>query len=295
ARDELGIEINYLESTQQTDYGPNITQFIDQDYNIIITVGFLLGEDTATFAEQNPDTNFAIIDYSYDPAYDNVLGLEFSTDQAAFLAGYAAAGVTQTGKVGTFGGIPIPPVTIFMVGFEHGVMYYNEVHGTDVEVLGWDSETGEGVFTGNFDSTDDGRRIGEDLIGEGADIILPVAGPVGLGTAAAVLENPGTMLIGVDADCYLTFPEEYQSIMFVSIMKRVDLAVYEATSLAYNGEFEGGTYFGTLANGGVQLSPFHDFDSMVSAELKAELDEIEQGIINGEINTGWLDYLSTLE
>ena len=121
AADELGVEVQYLESQQQTDYAVNITQFIDQEYDLIVTVGFLLGEDTAAFAEENPDVNFAIVDFAYDPAYDNVLGLTFATDEAAFLAGYAAAGMTQTGKVGTFGGIEIPTVTIFMVGFQGGV------------------------------------------------------------------------------------------------------------------------------------------------------------------------------
>ena len=129
AADKLGIEVQYLESQQQTDYAANITQFLDQDYNIIVTVGFLLGDDTETFAKDNPDTDFAIVDYAYENTYDNLLGLTFSTDQAAFMAGYAAAAMTQTGKVGTFGGIEIPTVTIFMVGFEGGVNYYNEQHG----------------------------------------------------------------------------------------------------------------------------------------------------------------------
>ncbi|HEC21562.1 MAG TPA: BMP family ABC transporter substrate-binding protein, partial [Chloroflexi bacterium] len=194
ARDELGVEIAYLESQQQADYAANITQFIDQGYDMIITVGFLLGDDTKTFAEQNPDVKFAIVDFAYDPPLDNVLGLTFAIDEATFLAGYLSAGMTQSGKVGTFGGIEIPPVVQFMVGYEAGVNYYNEQHGTNVEVLGMD------FFVGNFESTDDGRRAGEDLIAEGADIIMPVAGPVGLGTAAAVMDNPGTMLIGVDTD-----------------------------------------------------------------------------------------------
>ncbi|MCD6519168.1 MAG: BMP family ABC transporter substrate-binding protein, partial [Anaerolineae bacterium] len=187
---ELGIEGRYLESQQQTDYAKNITEFIQQGYDMIITVGFLLGEDTAKFAKENPNIKFAIVDYAYDPPIDNVLGLTFSTDQAAFLAGYLAAGMTKTGKVGTFGGMDIPPVTIFMKGFAQGVAYYNKVHGTNVEVLGTD------FYVGNFESTDDGRRAGESLMDEGADIIMPVAGPVGLGTAEVVKERGG-MLIGV--------------------------------------------------------------------------------------------------
>ncbi len=280
ARDELGVEVAYLESQQQTDYAANITQFLDQGYDMIITVGFLLGEDTATFAKQNPDTKFAIVDFAYDPPIDNVLGLTFATDEAAFLAGYLAAGMTKTGKVGTFGGIEIPPVTIFMVGFQSGVNYYNEKHGTNVEVLGMD------LFVGNFESTDDGRRAGEDLISEGADIIMPVAGPVGLGTAAAVQEHPGTMLIGVDTD-WCVSAEEYCPVVLTSVMKNMDVAVRDAIKMAVEGTFQGGTYVGTLANGGVGIAPFHEFDDDVPAELKAELEEIQQGIIDGTIDTGW--------
>jgi len=280
ARDELGIEVAYLESQQQTDYAANISQFIDQDYDIIITVGFLLGEDTATFAAQNPDTKFAIVDFAYDPTIPNVLGLTFATDEAAFLAGYLAAGMTKTGKVGTFGGIDIPPVTIFMVGFQNGVNYYNQQHGTNVEVLGMD------LYVGNFESTDDGRRAAEDLISEGADIIMPVAGPVGLGTAAAIQEHPGTMLIGVDTD-WCVSAAEYCNVTLTSVLKNMDVAVLEAVRQAYNGTFQGGVYVGTLANGGVGIAPFHEFESAVPADLQAELEQVRQGIIDGTIDTGW--------
>jgi basic membrane protein A and related proteins len=167
---QLGIEGRYLESQQQTDYAKNITEFLQQNYNVIVTVGFLLGEDTSKFAQANPNVPFAIVDYGYDPVIPNVLALTFSTDQAAFMAGYVAASMTKSGKVGTFGGMDIPTVTIFMKGFAQGVAYYNEKNGTKVEVLGTD------FYVGNFESTDDGRRAGESLMDEGADIIMPVAG-----------------------------------------------------------------------------------------------------------------------
>ncbi len=279
AEEELGVEVAYLESQQQTDYAVNITQFLDQDYDTIITVGFLLGEDTATFAEQNPDTNFAIVDFAYDPIIPNVLGLTFATDEAAFLAGYLAAGMSQTGKVGTFGGIEIPTVTIFMTGYKAGVEYYNEQHGTDVEVLGMST------FVGNFESTDDGRRVAEDLIAEGADIIMPVAGPVGLGTAAAIKENPGTMLIWVDTDGCVSNPD-YCDVTLTSVMKNMDMAVLDAIRAGVEGTFEGGFYVGTLDNNGVGIADFHEFEDDVPAELAAELEEIEQGIIDGTIETG---------
>ena len=280
AADKLGIEVQYLESQQQTDYAANITQFLDQGYNIIVTVGFLLGDDTETFAKDNPDTDFAIVDYAYETTYDNLLGLTFSTDQAAFMAGYAAAAMTQTGKVGTFGGIEIPTVTIFMVGYENGVNYYNEQHGTNVEVLGMD------LFVGNFESTDDGRRAGEDLISEGADIIMPVAGPVGLGTAAAVQENPGTMLVGVDTD-WCVSAADFCPVVLTSVMKNMDVAVENAVTAAYNGDFQGGVYVGTLENDGVGLAPFHEFESALPAGLTDELAQVQAGLIDGSISTGW--------
>jgi peptide/nickel transport system substrate-binding protein len=274
AEEELGAEVAYLESQQQTDYAVNITQFLDQDYDMIITVGFLLGEDTATFAEQNPDSKFAIVDYAYDPTIPNVLGLTFATDEAAFLAGYLAAGMSKTGKVGTFGGIEIPTVTIFMTGLKAGVDYYNQQHGTNVEVLGMD------LFVGNFESTDDGRRAGEDLIAEGADIIMPVAGPVGLGTAAAVQENPGTMLIGVDTD-WCVSAAEYCDVTLTSVLKNMDVAVLEAIKQAQAGTFEGGIYVGTLDNGGVGIAEPHEID--VPADLLSEVEEAKNGLIDGTL------------
>jgi peptide/nickel transport system substrate-binding protein len=289
AAEELGITVDYLESQQQTDYAPNITQFLEQDYNVIVTVGFLLAADTYTFASENSDTNFAIVDFGWGPGFwdenenpriDNLQGLLFSTDQAAFLAGYVAAGMTETGAVGTFGGLEIPTVTIFMDAYAAGVDYYNEQNGTDVQVLGTD------LFVGNFESTEDGRRVGEDLIAEGADIIMPVAGPVGLGTAAAVQANPGTMLIGVDTDWCVSAPE-YCDVTLTSVMKNMDVAVFTALEQAYNGDFQGGTNFvGTLANEGVQIAPFNEFEDEVPQELKDQLDEVRQGIIDGGIDTG---------
>ena len=132
----------------------------------------------------------------------NVLGMVFATNEAAFMAGYLAAGMTQTGVVGTFGGIHIPPVTGFMDGFYYGVAYHNSQKGTSVQVLGWNPESKDGLFTGNFESLDDGRAFAQNLYDEGADIVMPVAGPVGLGSAAlaAELGTEALKIIGVDAD-----------------------------------------------------------------------------------------------
>ena len=291
---DFGIEGKYLESQQQSDYTKNIQQLIDEDTDMIITVGFLLGVDTATAAKANPETEFAIVDYSYpdcfgDPADEgktcgsttelaNVLGLTFSTDEAAFLAGYAAAASTQTGKVATFGGINIPPVTIFMKGFQAGVNHYNQVNGTAVEVLGWDTAANDGSFTGNFESTDDGRSFAESFVQEGADIIMPVAGPVGLGSAAYCQESGSCKIVGVDVD-WTVSASEYTDVILTSVLKNINVAVYDAIKTAVDGTFKGGVYLGTLSNNGVGLAPV----SGASAELNSALEKLKADIIAGTV------------
>jgi basic membrane protein A len=283
AQEELGWEATYLESQQQTDYEKNITEFLGSDCSLIVTVGFLLGDATSAMATANPDQPFQILDFAYDPVIPNVWGQVYATNEGAFLAGYAAAGMSQTGKVGTFGGINIPPVADFMVGFQEGVEYYNEQNGTAVEVLGWDNAAKDGLFAGNFESKDDGRRLAETLMDEGADVIFPVAGPVGLGAAAAIQERgEGYWMIGVDTDMYVSAPE-YGDIMLTSVLKHLELSVLEAAQAVADGSFEGGTHVANLANGGVGLAPFHDFDAAVPQELKDGVAAASQAIIDGDI------------
>jgi basic membrane protein A and related proteins len=280
AQSELGVEAQYLESQQQTDYERNINAFLEADCDLIITVGFLLADATAAAAEANPDQNFAIIDVDWLD-FPNLLNLAYSTDEAAFMAGYLAAGMSQTGTVATFGGIQLPSVTIFMDGFYYGVMHYNEVKGTDVNVLGWDPATQTGSFVGNFESTDDGRNQAESFMDEGADVIVPVAGPVGLGSAAAVQERGNAWIIGVDSDWTAT-ASEYSDIILTSIMKLMDASVYDASEQIVNGTFSGGTYIGTLENEGVGLGTTH---SSVPAELLAEVEALRDQIIAGDLQT----------
>lgn len=287
AKAELGIEGRFLESQAETDYEANINSLLGGQCDLIITVGFLLGDATKNAAEANPDQMFSIVDFAYDPTIPNVMGQVYATDQAAFLAGYLAAGMSQTGTLGTFGGINIPPVTIFMDGFAAGVSYYNAQKGADVKLLGWDPATREGLFTNNFESLDDGRAFAQNLYDEGADIVLPVAGPVGLGSAALAdeLGTDALKIIGVDADQYLTDPEK-KHVYLTSILKRMDSTVLDVVKAAMDGSFQGGVLVGTLESGGVALAPLHDFEDAVPAELKAELETIRQGIIDGSIKVG---------
>ncbi len=163
AKESLGIEARYLESQAESDYDANLNSLQGGECDVIVTVGFLMGDATKKSAEANPDQKFSIVDFAYDPTLPNVLGQVYATDEAAFLAGYLAAGMSKTGVLGTFGGINIPPVTIFMDGFVAGANYYNAQKGTNVMVLGWEEEEREGLFTNNFESLDDGRTYAQNL------------------------------------------------------------------------------------------------------------------------------------
>jgi len=292
AETDLGVDIDFLESTADTDYAPNLKAFKDQGCDLIITVGFLLGDATQAAAATGPDQLFTIVDFAYGEGVGpNILGLVFDTKSASMLQGYLAAGMTTTQKVGTFGGINIPPVVDFMNGFAAGVNYYNDVHGTAVEVLGWDPVTQEGVFVGNFDDQAAGRQTAEALMQEGADIIFPVAGPVGIGAMAAVADNgaaldPAPMFIGVDVDQFISV-SEYEDIMLSSVLKRIDNAVFAAIETAMalgDGELWASTlYVGTLENDGVGMAPFHNFEDAVPAALKTEIDGLRADLIAGDV------------
>lgn len=285
AQKDFGIEGRFLESQAETDYDANINSLIDGDCDVIITVGFLLGDATEKAAKANPEQPFSIVDFAYDPVIPNVLGQVYATDQAAFLAGYLAAGMTETKILGTFGGINIPPVTIFMDGFVKGVDHWNDLKNDTVAVLGWDVATREGLFTNNFENLDDGRAYAQNLYDEGADIVLPVAGPVGLGSAtlADELGVEKLKIIGVDADLYFTDTQR-QHVYLTSITKRMDATVGQVIENTMQGSFEGGLLVGTLENGGVDLAPLHDMDGLVPDDLKAELAAIRVGIIDGSIS-----------
>ena len=285
---QLGVEGAVLESQAETDYVPNISSFVDQGCGIIVTVGFLLGDATKEAANANPTIPFSIVDYAYaegDITANNVLGQVFNTDEAAYLAGYLAAGMSKTGKIGTFGGINIPPVTIFMDGFYRGAMAYNAANGAKVEVLGWDPAKQKGLFTENFESLDDGRSFAQNLVDEGADVVMPVAGPVGLGSAALAKElGPDKLLIiGVDSDQFESDTAN-QSVYLTSVLKNMDVTTFNAIASVVDGTFAGGVTVGTLANGGVGLAPFHDLDASVPQALKDQIETLKAGISDGSVD-----------
>ncbi len=281
AMETLGVEGKYLESQEVADYEKNLNAFIEEKCDLIIPVGFFLSDATAAAAAANPDQKFSIVDQAYDPIIPNVQSQVFQTDQAAFLAGYLAAGMTKTGKVATFGGFPIPTVTIFMDGFARGVAYYNEKNGTAVEVLGWDINNPDaGTFSSSFDDQTKGKELGMSFMDEGADIIMPVAGPVGLGTAAAVKERgAGYYIIGVDSDWALTNPD-FADVILTSVMKLMDATVLASVQSVIDGTFKGGNVVGTLANNGVGLGTINP---AVPEALRAETEALIPLIVDGTI------------
>jgi len=282
------VSVKYLQSTSQSDYVPNINAFIGQKCGIIVTVGFLMGSATQTAAKAHKSSKFAIVDYNYTPPLKNVDALLFDTVQDGFLGGYLAAGMTKTKKVATFGGQKLPTVTIYMDGFYDGVQYYNQQHHTNVKVLGWNEKTQNGNFTGDFTNQTKGLTLTNTFIQEGADIIFPVAGNVGLGAAKAVQtadqQGHNVNMMWVDTDGCVS-AAQYCKYFITSVMKGIQTAVRGAVLSAANGTFKGGNYIGTLANGGVALAPYHDFATKVPASLQSDLAKVKAGIENGTIKT----------
>lgn len=284
AQAQLGVEVKFLESTTEADYAKNINQFISESCDMIVTVGFLLGDATSAAAKANPDTRFAIVDFAYDPALPNVEGLVYTTNEGAMLAGYAAASWSKTHVMGTFGGINIGgPVTDFMDGLVAGAHYFDSKKSTTTTILGWDAVKKEGSFTGNFSSIEDGKSIALGFLDESADVCMGVGGPIGQGCFAAIQERSAAAVgLGVDVDWYESVPQ-YKSLILTSVLKKIDVSVTQAIQRAVNDEAPKPVFVSTLANGGVGYAPFHDYDSQISADTKTELDALQAAIIDGSV------------
>jgi len=283
AAEQLGVDIRFLESRGEADYEPNLNAFVEEGCDMIFGVGFLLNDATTAAATANPDVSFVGIDH-FSPDVANYLGSFYNIHEATMLAGYLAAGMTETGIVGVYAGINIPPVTAFSDGFYMGIQAYNAAHGTDVSLEGWDPANPEGgLFTGDFTDTDKGRTATETLLDLGADIIMPVAGPVGAGTLA-VLEERGTgLMIGVDTDWSSFYPDQAEFVL-ASAMKRMDLVVFDAIDAGVNGAFAGGNFTGNLENGRVGMTVGSAWIDQIPADLMAEIEALAAQIISGEVS-----------
>lgn len=288
AADDLGVDVKTAESTAEDQYVSNISNLVDQDCDFIVTVGFALATATRDAAKENEDVDFALIDSAlsnddFSPLeLDNVKPVLFDTAQAAVLAGFIAAGASKTGVVATYGGMPFPSVTVFMDGFQQGVEHYNEVHGTSVQVVGWDAGAQNGSFVGSFDDQVAAKTITQNLLDQNADVIMPVAGTLFKASIEAIKDSgKDAAIIGVNSDAYESAPEGREYYL-TSVMKNLTTAAKEVTLAAANGEFDNTPYIGTLENGGVGVAPLHDWEDKVDPSLLAEAEELQNAIISGD-------------
>ncbi|MDQ6657890.1 MAG: BMP family ABC transporter substrate-binding protein [Actinomycetota bacterium] len=270
----------YVQSKAESDYQPNINSLIGQKCSLLFTVGGLMANATVAAAKANPKQDFVGIDFGGNGA--NIKGLQYNTAQAGMLAGYLAAGYSKSGVVATYGGLKIGPVTIYMDGFAQGVDIYNKDKGKNVKLLGWDPKAQTGSFAGSFIDQNKGKQLATNFIQQNADVIFPVAGGTGLGSAAVAQAAGNTSVIWVDLDGVLSAPQ-YAGVFLATAEKHITGTVKLAVQQASTGKFDASDYVGTLANGGVGLSPYHDFDSKVGADLKAGVEQLKADIISGKV------------
>ncbi|HEY5435387.1 MAG TPA: BMP family ABC transporter substrate-binding protein [Candidatus Limnocylindrales bacterium] len=290
-----GYQTAYTEATGATDYASNIQRLMDEGCQTIIVVGTEQTQAAVEATLANTDIAFAQVDATWDekangPTPPNFTGLDFQIDEAATLAGYLAAGFSQSKIIGTYGGEQYPGVTRFMDGYYAGIKIYNEKKGAAAKLLGWDPVKKTGSFVGGDTPWGDlakGEQFAKQFLDQGADIVAPVAGATGNASIKA-MAAAGKWAIGVDTDQALSLAE-YSKAILTSAEKRIDVAVLETIKKNAGGGMGGTNFVGTLANGGVAISPFHDLDSQVPAELKAEVTQLEADIASGAIKVA--DYL----
>ena len=276
AEAELSAQVDFIETSDAKDYGANIGLFADAGYDVIVTVGFALGEATAEAAGTYPDINFIGVDQFQGEAIDNVAGLIFNEDKSGFLAGALAGLLTETNTIAAVLGTDlVPPVVAFKEGYENGALYANP----DVNFI---STYHPGGLDVAFTDPEWGASTAAQAVGQGADVIFGAGGKTGNGALIEVAGNEGLFCIGVDSDQWETVPEAH-SCLVSSAMKLITPGVFDLTKLAQEGNFPSGNFFGDVG-----LAPFHDFDGVVSDEIKASLDEINTGLQDGSIETGYV-------
>lgn len=262
AGEELGVEVNYLESATDADYQPNMETFVDEDYDLIISVGYMLADATREAAEANPDTKFAIID---DSSIDlpNVTSLMFKAEQASYLVGYVAGLTTKTNNIGFVVGMTNETMNQFGYGYCAGAIDANP----DITVQQFNANS--------FADSATGKTMANTAITNGADIVFQAAGATGLGVIEACQEA-GVYAIGVDSDQSSIAPKT----VLTSAMKRVDNAVYDAVQELIDDKLEGGVQTFDLAAGGVDIAPSQD---LISDDVIKAVDEVKEKIISGDV------------
>jgi basic membrane protein A len=272
---ELGAQTQFVETKDAKDYATNIALFADQGYDVIVTVGFAAGAATAEAAAKYPDIKFIGVDQFQATTVPNVAGLLFNEDKAGFLAGALAAQLSQSGTIAAVLGTDlVPPVVAFKEGYEAGARYINP----DINLI---STYHPGGLDVAFTDPEWGATTAKQAVDQGADVVFGAGGKTGNGALIEVASNPGVYCIGVDSDQWETVPEAHPCLVS-SAMKLITPGVADILKLTKEGNFPAGNFFGTVG-----LAPFHDFDSTVSAEIKAKLEEIDAGLQDGSISTGY--------
>lgn len=263
AGEELGITVSYLESKTDADYAPNLETFVDDEYDLIIAVGYKLADATKNAAEAYPEQKFAIIDDATLADMENVQCLMFEQAQASYLVGYVAGLMTETNKVGFVLGMSNPVMDEFGYGYVAGALDANP----DVTVLQQNANA--------FDKPELGKSAAVNMITDGADVIFHAAGGTGLGVIEACKEN-NIYAIGVDSDQSALAPDN----MLTSAMKRVDNACYDVAKAALEGKFTSGVTTYDLSSEGVDIAPT---DTLLTDEVKTAVEDLKAKIISGEI------------
>ncbi len=274
--DELGAFVKYVETKDAKDYSANIQLFAEKDYDIIVTVGFALGDATLAEAANYPNINFIGVDQGqWNGTVDNVAGLIFPEDKAGFLAGALAAQLSETGTIAAVLGTDlVPPVVAFKEGYEAGALYVNP----DINLISTYHPGGMDVA---FVDPEWGATTAKQAIDQGADVVFGAGGKTGNGALIEVASHEGVFCIGVDSDQWETVPEAHPCLVS-SAMKLITPGVFDLISASAAGEFPAGNFFGATG-----LADFHDFDGTVPQAVKDTLAEIDAGLQDGSITTGY--------
>lgn len=268
ASEDLGIEVSYLESATDADYEPNIENFVDDEYDLIICVGYMLADACKAAAEENPDQKFAIIDDATNADLPNVTCLMFEQAQASYLVGYVAGLTTESNTVGFVLGMSTDTMNQFGYGYCAGVLDAN----ADAKILQMNVNAFNDAATGKSDANS--------MITNGADVIFHAAGGSGLGVIEACdeanSETSPVWAIGVDSDQSGLAPNT----IITSAMKRVDNACYDVAEAILNGTLESGVITYDLSQGGVDIAATTD---NLSEDVVTAVNDVKAKIISGEV------------
>ena len=275
--------VQFVEPISPKNFERKLAALAERDYRLILGVGYRMAPAIKAVAADYPRTLFACVDGDYDEIPHNVWALTFQTDECSFPAGYLAAAWADEQDpadpaIAFIGGVDVDSVNQFVVGFRNGAKHYNRIKHKKVRILGG--------YVGSFDDFEGGKKLAFEQLDAGADVIFGVGSISGNGGIAAAKER-GKWAIGVDTDQYNTLVDQ-QDVLLTSCLKRMDRAVNQVVSSALDNQFWGGTrYVGNLANHGVGLAPYHDFENKISERLQKEIVDLQRRILDGTISTGW--------